>query len=93
MIGAKHVDHYIEAPFKLLDMIGDVWQAVGRLTGRLHEHRVILFPEGRRLKPCRAVSFVEHVLIAERLQRRLNLAVVVQRALVEVATHAHVEAL
>ena len=81
VVGAPDVDQLVEAAAELLGDVADVGGEVGRLAVRADDHPVLVVAERRRAEPQRAVLLVDVAARAQPLDRALDPAVVVERAL------------
>ena len=81
VIRAPDVDQVVEAAAELLGDVADVGGEVGRLAVRADDDPVLVVAERRRAEPQRAVLLVDVAAVAQPLDRPLDPAVVVQRAL------------
>ena len=92
MIGAEHIDQLVEAAPELLLVIGDVGQAIGRLATRLHEHPILVQPQGFTPQPDRTVPINREVALPQSPARQLDAAAAVQRVFVEIGIEMYSEA-
>ena len=101
VVGPEDVEDEVEAALELVEVVGDVRQAVGRLAGRLDEDRVdalLPLPRGlglaqrRGLEPRRAVALEGQVAGLELADDLPDGVVLVEVALVELAVHLDAQA-
>ena len=95
MVGAENVDHAVEAAPQLLDMIGDVGRAIGRLASRprAHQHAILGQPQRLAAQPHRAVVVGDKAALAQALDHRVDLAAADQIEFVGVDVEADAQAL
>jgi hypothetical protein len=82
VVGAEHVDHTLEAPAKLLAVIGDVREEIRGLARRSDQDAIALEAEVGRPEPDGPFCLVDSALGTQVLERTIDEPLLVQAVLV-----------
>src|SRR5690625_5704103 len=83
MVGSEYIQAEIISALKLMNVVGNVRQPVGRFSAAFNQYRILIFPKLGGFKPYRSILVIGLSFLPVRLHGPVGGSILIQRMPIE----------